>query len=160
GACEMGGDSYEVSLAESGDLHHLGDAADVWKRGAHIIDGMVFDERVEVPAVAPLLSSGKRNVDLAAKGGNVLEEGFGADGIFDEERVVLLDEVAAADSVGEVEALVEVDAPVAVFTDAFAYLFAFFADFVDALARIEGGVRRGVGCAETKCAITSFDGNA
>ena len=97
-----------------GDLHHLGDAADVGQRRADEIDVVVLDEPVEVPLETPLFAVRQRDRRHLAQLGNVLERVFVAHRIFDEERIELLHDVADADGVVEVEALVEVDAPVAV----------------------------------------------
>ena len=101
---------------------------------------VIFDERVEVPAIAPLFAGGQGDVDLLAEDGQVLKEGLGADGVFDEEGGEVLNHVAAADGVGEIEALVEVDGPVAVFADTFAHGGAHIAHGGDALAGVVGGV--------------------
>ena len=84
------------------------------------VDGMMLDERVEVPAVAPLFAGGQGDIDFLAKDGQILQKGLSADGVFDEEGREVLDQVAAADGFGEIEALMEVDGPFAVFADAFA----------------------------------------
>ena len=72
--------------------------------------------------------------------GRSSQEGLGADRIFDEEGGEIFDQVAAANGVGEVEALVEVDAPVAVFADTFARLRAFVVELVHSFVRVVSGV--------------------
>ena len=141
-------------------FEHLGDAADVGEGGADEVDVMMLDEGVEVPAIAPLFSGGEGDVDLLAEDGQVLLEGFGADGVFDEEGGEVFDFVAAADGFVEIEALVEVDAPFAVFADTFAGGGALFAEMRDALAGVVGGVGGKVHGAEAEGAVAGLDGEA
>ena len=61
GPVKCGIDADEMRLADRGDLHHLGDAADVGQRGAHVIDVVVLHQLVEVPAVAPLFAGRDRD---------------------------------------------------------------------------------------------------
>jgi len=125
-----------VSFAESGDLLHLGDAADVGDRGADVVDVVGFDELVEVPAAAPFLSRREGNRRDLAELGDVFEEGFGADGVFDQIGLEVFQELAAAFGIGVVEALVEVDEPVTVLADAFADFLAVSEELVDALVGV------------------------
>ncbi len=67
-----------------------------------------------------------------------------ANRIFAEIRLVFLDETAGPERVGVIEALVEVDAPVAVGADAFASFLAILGDLADALMGIEDATDRGV----------------
>ena len=85
---------------------------------------VVLDQLVEVPAVAPFLPGGQRHADLLAEDRQVLVERLGADRVFHEERLDVLDHFARANGVAEVEPLVKIDAPVAVLADAFAGLLA------------------------------------
>ena len=124
------------------------------------VDGVILDEGVEVPAIAPLFAGGKRDIDFLAQDGQVLKEGFSADGVFNEEGREVLDLVAAADGFVEIEALVEVDAPFAVFADTFARGGALIAEVRDAFAGVEGGVGGHVHGAEAEGAIAGFDGEA
>ncbi len=59
---------------------------------------------------------------------------------------------------GKIEALVEIDAPVAILADAFSHLGAFFAHVVDALPGVVGAVCRRLRGAEAEGAIAGFDG--
>src|SRR5438105_4782658 len=59
--CEMGNNADEVCLADRGDLHHLRDPADVRERCANVVDIVVLDQLVKVPAVAPLLAGRDRD---------------------------------------------------------------------------------------------------
>ena len=110
----MRDDAYGVRLAHRRDLHHLRDAADIGQRGAHVVDVVVLHEPVEVPALAPLLAVRQRAGGHLAQLGDVLERVLVAHRVFYQEGLVLLDQLAAAQRVGEVEPLVEVDGEVAV----------------------------------------------
>ena len=66
--------------------------------------------------------------------------------------------VAAANGFGEVEALVKVDAPVAVLAHAFAHRRAIRLELVEALVGVERGVGRGVGGAHAEGAVAGRDG--
>ena len=85
-------------------------------------------------------------------------KGFGADGVFNEERSEIFDLVATADGIVEVEALVEVDDPFAIFADAFARSGTLVAEMRDALARVVGGIGGKVAGTEAEGAIAGFDG--
>ena len=105
----MRNDADEMGFADGGNFHHLSDAADIGQGGAYKINVVIFDELVEVPPVAPLFARCQGNIHFLAQDRNVLQKGFGADRIFDEERSQVLDQVAAANGIVEVEALVEID---------------------------------------------------
>ena len=96
----------------------------------------------------------------AAQQRQVFAEGLVAHRVFDEVGREVLDQIAAANGVGEVEALVEVDAPIAVLADAFAGLGALFGQFVEALVGIVGPVGRRVGGAGAVAAKAGFHGGA
>jgi hypothetical protein len=73
-----------------------------------------------------------------------------ANRVFDEERLVLFHRLAAAQRVVEIEPLMEVDAPVAVGTDAFARLSALLRDAPDHRSRVEDVSDRHVGGAHAE----------
>ena len=60
-----------------------------------------------------------------------------ADRVFDEVGLVFFDQPAGADRVGVVETLVEVDAPVAIRSDALADFLAVLRDLADPLMSVE-----------------------
>ena len=117
---EMRDDADVVRLAQRADADHLGDAADVRQRAADEVEVVVLDQLVEIPAGAPFLAGGERHAGEAAQLGDVLEERVGLHRIFDQIGLELLDQAAAAQRVGEREALVEVHHEIAARTDAFA----------------------------------------
>src|SRR5262249_37925577 len=127
-------DSDEVCLAESGDLHHLGNASNVGEGSTDEVDVVIFHERVEVPPISPFFTGGQGNVDLFPQDGQVLEKSLGANGVLEKERGETLDFVAAANCIGEIESLMKVDDPIAVFAYAFPCCRAFLCEVVDALS--------------------------
>jgi hypothetical protein len=138
----VGNDADKVGFTDGGDLHHLRDAAHVRQRGAYKVDGVIFDQLIEVPSVSPFLACGQGNIDFAAQDGEVLLKGFRAHRVFHEEGSEVFNRVAAANGIGQVETLMEVDAPVAIFADTFPHLGALSAHDVDALAGVIRAVRR------------------
>ncbi len=68
---------------------------------------------MEIPPLAPLFAVRERAGRHHAQLRNFLERLLVANGIFDQVRLVLLDQPAAAERVGEIELLVKVDHPVA-----------------------------------------------
>ena len=87
-------------------------------------------------------------------------KGFGADGVFNEQWSEVFNLVAATDGFVEVEALMEVDAPFAVFADPFAGFGAHIAEVGDAFAGVEGGVGGNVAGAEAEGTVAGLDGEA
>ncbi len=150
---EVRHDADGVRLADGRDLHHLGDAADVGQRRADVVDVVVLDELVEVPPVAPFLAVGEGDGRHLPQLRQVHEGVLVAHGILDEVGLVLLDPAARAQRVVEVEALVEVDAPVAVRADALAHFLALRDDAVDGLALVVDAADRQVGRAHAEGAI-------
>src|SRR5262249_39842926 len=102
-------------------------------------------------------TGGDRHAHLAAENWEILREGFGADGVLDEVRCEFFDQFAAADGLGEVEALVEVDAPVAGLTYALAGLRGVLEELVEAFVRVEDAVGRRVGGAHAESAVSGAD---
>src|SRR5437763_14480458 len=139
GAGEVRDDTDKVRLADRGNLHHFGDAAHVWQGGAHVVDVVILHQRVEIPAVAPFFASGDGNFDQLPQARKVFAKGFRAHGILDEEGRQRLDEIAAANGVRQVESLMKINAPIAVFSHAFARLNAFVVKLIQLLVGIEGG---------------------
>src|SRR5262249_55618320 len=127
-------------------------------RGAIEVDIVRFHELVEVPTIAPLLAGCDRHFHGPAKDGKVFVERLRTDRVFDEERGEIFDQIAAANRFGEIEALVEIDAPIAVLADAFAHLHAFVVHRIQALARVVGRGPARFGRAHAKRAIARFDG--
>src|SRR5438874_997724 len=96
GSGEVRDDTDKVRLAKRGNLHHFGDAANVWQRGTDIVDVVILHERVEIPAVAPFFARRDGNFDQLPKARKVFAKGLRAHGILDEEGRKRLDEIAAA----------------------------------------------------------------
>ena len=113
-------DADVVRLAQGADADHLGDAADVRKRAADEVEVMVLDQLVEIPPGTPFLTGRQRHAGEAAQLGNVLQERVGLHRILDQVGLELFDQAAAAQRVGEREALVEVHHEIAARADAFA----------------------------------------
>src|SRR5947209_7967038 len=91
GASEVRDDSNKMCLTYRCDLHHFCDAPDVRQSGTNVVDRVLLHQWVEIPTISPLLSCGQRHIHLIAKYRDVLQKGFGAHRIFNEERVVLFD---------------------------------------------------------------------
>src|SRR5215813_12961955 len=72
GASKVRNDSNEMRFTQGSNLHHLRYAAYVGQGSPDKVDIMMFDERVEVPSIAPLLTRSQRHVDLAAQNRQVL----------------------------------------------------------------------------------------
>src|SRR5579872_7345948 len=140
GSGEMGNDADKMRLADRRDLHHLGDTADVRQRRANIVDVVVLDQLVEVPTITPLFSRCDGHASRCAELRQILRESFGSNGVFDEVRREILDQIAAADRFGEIEALVKIHAPVAIFTDALPRLDAFVIEAVQGRVGVVDGV--------------------
>ena len=117
-------DPHGVRFAKRRNLHHFGDAADIRQGRADEIDVVAFDQPVEVPLETPLLTMRQRDRGHLPQLRDVLERVLVTHRIFDEERLVLLDRPARAKRIIEVEALMEIDAPVPVGADSFAHVFA------------------------------------
>ena len=83
---------------------------------------------------------------------------LGADRVFYKEGSKIFDRVAAANGVRKIEALMEIDYPVAIFADAFSHLGALLAHVVNALPGVVGSVCRRLRGAEAEGAIAGFDG--
>ena len=79
----MGNDTGEMGFADGCDFQHFRNAADVGKRGADIVDIVIFDQLVEVPAVAPFLAGRDRYADFTAEEWDIFEESLRANRIFD-----------------------------------------------------------------------------
>ena len=97
-------------------------------------------------------------VAAALPEGEILLEGLGADRVFDEERRQVFDEAASAHRLVEIEALVEVDAPIAVLADAFAGLDAIVVKLVEPFARVVGFVGGRFGGAHAEGPVARGDG--
>ena len=160
GAGEVRDDADGVRLAHGGDLHHLRDPADVGQRRPDEVDVVVLDQPVEVPAQAPLLAVRQGHRRHLAQLGDVRQRVLVAHGVLDEERVVGLDRLAAAQGVAKVEALMEVDAPVASGSDSLACLPAFLLDAPHDGARIEDVADGDVARSHPERAIARLDGRA
>src|SRR5205085_6094219 len=106
----------------------------------NIIDIMVLHQFVEVPAIAPLFSGSNRHSDHSPQLRDVLQESLGAHGIFDKIRREAFDQSASSYGVGQVEPLVEIDAPIASFADAVAGLRAVFQQLIHSFMRVESGI--------------------
>src|SRR5579862_865472 len=128
---KMRDDSDEMRLADGGDFYQLGDAADVGKGDPHVVEIVILDKFVEIPALAPFLAGRERNGGHFSQLGDIFEKGFGPDGILDQVGFQVFKELASADGVGEVEALMEVDGEVAVLSDSFAGLGAVLMDLMN-----------------------------
>ena len=141
----MRNDSHEMRFANRGDLHHFSNATDIRQRCTNVIDVVLFYQLVEVPAVAPFFSGRDRHFGLAPQQRQVFQKCLRAYRIFDEVGSQVLDQAASAHCFGKIEALVKVDAPVAVLTDAIAGLDAVFVELVETLVSVEGGIDGTVG---------------
>src|SRR5712691_2135301 len=140
---EMRDEPYVVGLAQRGLLAQLRDASRIGKRHARVIDQVLLDQLVHVPAIAEVLAHGDRHSHLGAQ---ALVDGrlLGAHQILDEEGLEVLDQVAQSNCVGHVETGVEVDGPVAVGGDALVQLLAQLMGAPHHHARVEA-VAAGVG---------------
>src|SRR6266545_1006491 len=78
--------------------------------------------------------------------------------IFDEVRLVVFDQPARAHGIVVVEALMEVDAPVAVLADAFARFLAIHSYLAHPFVRVVNATHRGIARAHAECAISGFHG--
>ena len=128
---EVRHDAHRVGFAERRNLHHLGDAADVRQCRADEVDVVAFDQPVEVPLETPFLTMRQRHRRHLPQLRDVLKRVFVTHRILDEERLVLLDRPARAKRIVEVEALMEIDAPVPVRADSLAHVFAVLRDLPD-----------------------------
>src|ERR1700683_5319489 len=117
----MGDDAHEMRFAHGRDLEHFGYSAHVGQRGAHEVDVVILDEWIEVPAVAPLRARSQRNVYFLAQDREILEKGFCADGVLHKKWGQIFDQVAAANRIGKIESLMEIDSPVAILSHAVAH---------------------------------------
>src|SRR5207248_3058711 len=77
--------------------------------------------------------------------------------IFDEIRRHVPNQLAAPYGLGKIEALVEIDAPVAILTQSFASLRAIERELVEPLVRIERAVGPRVAGAHANRAVTGLD---
>src|SRR5262249_53209285 len=111
---------------------------------------------------APFLTGGERNRGHAAEFRYVFEELLVAGGVFHEVGFVFFNQLAAAQGVGVIEFLVEVDVPVAVRADAFADLFPGLGAGADTLMGLEDVVGDGPsgGGIDAEGAVPGFHGGA
>ena len=147
-----------MRLANGRDLHHLRDPAHVRERGAHVIDIVRFHQLVEIPAMAPLLARRDGHFGLPPQQRQILQERFRAHRILHEIRRQMLNQAASANGLDQIEALVEIHAPVAVLAHAFARGRAVFQQLVQPLMRVERPVGRGVGGAHAERPVARFHG--
>ena len=120
---------------------------------------MLLDQFVDVPLVAELLAHGDRHFDVRAQ--LAVDVGiFGAQQVLAEVRLERLDERAQADGVGEVEAGVIVDGPVARIAHAGANFGALAVRLAHHLVGVEGGAISRVGDRSAKRAESGFDAGA
>ena len=133
---EMGDQPDVVGLAQSCDLHELGDAAGIGKGDSRIVDESFLDQLVDVPAVAELLTHGDGHLHLRTQL-PVDARILAADQVFDEVRLQVLDEGGEPDGVGHVQPRVVIDGPIAVGADPFAHLDAELVGVANGLARVE-----------------------
>src|ERR1700675_1132608 len=152
----MRNDADKVRLAYGRDLHHLGDSADIRERHANVVEIVILNQLVEVPAIAPLLAGGERHLDGSTQDRQILLESFGADRVFDKERRQVFDEPAPSNSVRQIEPLVEIDTEVAVLADAVARLCAIVVKLVYSFASVVGGIGRGGSGVHPERAIAGF----
>ncbi len=152
----MRDDADRVGLADGGDFHHLGDAAHVRQRGANEVHVVVLHERVEIPLESPLFAVGQRHRRHLPELGKVLQRVLVADRVFDEEGVVRFDSLAGTQRVVQLEALVKVDAPVAVRAHALAHVLAFLFHPAHHRARVVDAADRNIARRHTECAIPGF----
>jgi len=90
----------------------------------------------------------------------VVLERLGAHGVFNEIRRETFDEIASANCIGQIEALVEVDTPVAILADSFAGLDTVLVDLIDSLVGVERRIGRRVGRAHAESPVACFHGNS
>ena len=148
-----------MRLADCRNLHHFGNAAHVRQRGAHVINIVVLHQRIEIPAIPPFLARRDGNLYELSQTRQVFAEGLRTHGILDEEGRKRFDQVASANGVRQIESLMKINAPVAVFAHAFARLQAFLVKLIQFLSRIERGIRRRVRRAHTESAVTGGNGS-
>src|SRR6266403_1511862 len=82
--CEVWNDSDGRGFAQRHHLDHLGDAADVRKRGPNVVDILVVEEPVEIPSLPPFFAVGQRARRHLAQLRDLFERLFVPDRIFDE----------------------------------------------------------------------------
>ena len=150
----MRNDADEMRFADRRDLHHLRDSAYVRQRGADIIDVVVFHQTVEIPAISPFLSGGDRHLHHFAQLRKIVIESLGPHRVLNEKRRERFDQVASADRVRKIEALVEVDAEIAILTDAFPNLDAILVKLVYLFARVVGRVDGRIGGPHAEGAVS------
>ena len=121
-----------VQVAERHDFEHLGNPADIRQGGSGKVDIALFDERSEIRAGPPFFSCRQGNRSHKAQLGELRAKLFLPQRIFRAKRPGRSDPITDLDRFGKIEALVKVDHPVAIRSDAFADLFRRFADFADA----------------------------
>ena len=157
GAGEMGHDADIVRLAEGGDLHHFRDAADVGQRRADVIEVVILDQAMEIPALAPFLASGNGHRGQLPQFRNILVERLGAHGILDEIRFQIFQFLAGANGVGKIETLVQVNDPVTILAHPFPHVLAILDDLPHAFVGFKGGAgprhRRGVNAKGAKTVV-------
>ena len=100
----------------------------------------------------------ERNIHFAAQDGKVLLKRLGPNRVFDEEGSQIFNRVATANGVRQIEALMEIDAPVAILPYALSHLGAFFAHVVNPLPGVVGAVRRRLRGTEPEGAIAGLYG--
>ncbi len=137
GPGEVRHDADLVVVAERHDLQHLGDAAHVRQRGAREVDIALFDKRTEIRAGAPFLTRRQRHRRQQPELRNLRTELLLAQRVLHAVRSNGLHQPAQFHGFVEVEALVQVDHPVAVAADTLADLRHRLDDLGDAGARVE-----------------------
>ncbi len=125
-----------MGLAQSCDLHELGDAAGVGQGDPRIVDQPFLDQFVDVPAVAELLADGDGHLHLGAQL-PVDTRVLAADQVFDEVGFQVLDESGEPDGIGHVQPRVVVDGPIAAGSHAFAHFDTELVGVANGLAWVE-----------------------
>src|SRR4051812_6680179 len=133
---EMRRYTYEVGFAQRSNLVHLGDPANIGKRRPEKVDVVILYQRVEIPAISPLLAGRYRHSHFPAQDREVLLKGFGPHRIFHKKRSEILDCIAAPNGVGQVEALMEIDAPISVLSHTLPHLRAYLGHGSNAFPRV------------------------
>ena len=147
-----------MCFANGRNLHHLGNAAHIGQRGAHVIDIVVFHQLVEIPAAAPFLARRNRHFHHGPEFRQISDKRLRAYGIFNEIRRQAFDQIAAAHGVGKIEALVEVDAEIAVLAHAVTHLHALIVKLIELLVCVVGRIRRRVGSTHAKGPVPGRNG--
>ena len=156
GSGEMRDQADIMRFAQRGNLLVFSDAADVGDGDARVVDQALLDQFVDVPLVAELLAHSDRHFDVRAQ--LAVDVGIlGAQQVFAEVGFERLDERAQADGVGEVEAGVVVDGPVARVAYAGANFGALAVRLAHHLVGVEGCAISRIGDGSAKRAESGFD---